>query len=227
MIFAIRYAIQLQVLGEGQCDVGIVNSSIFDASKYADAGRLYVDFGQPAQCSGEVTRWEFCYIALAVQAGPRSSTRSSDQNAITAVMLRRETTQSTQESYRIINVYNINIDGARGSSEGYLTACDSIDSEDAMYIERGDLLGFICGETVRTIFMSSESLVQSQPSSSSGGTIRVFNISSMQQDSSAGNRASYLTGMNPIQEDRFELITASVISLLRVIMSKQFNYRLT
>ena len=216
----------MQVLGEGQCDVGVVNSSIFDASQYADAGRLYVDFGQPAQCSGEVIRWEFCYIALVVQSGPKSSTRNSDQNVITAVVLRRDTT-GTQGSYRIINVYNINIDGARGSSEGYLTACDSIDSEDAMYMERGDLLGFICGETIRTIFMSSESLVQSQPSSSSGGTIRVFNISSMQQDSSAGNRASYLTGMNPIQEDRFELITASVISLLRVIMSKQFNYRLT
>ena len=203
-----------------------MNSSIFDASQYADAGRLYVDFGQPAQCSGEVIRWEFCYIALAVQSSPRSSTRNSDQNAITAVVLRRDTTQGTQESYRIINVYNINIDGSRGSSDGYLTACDSIDSEDAMYMERGDLLGFICGETVRTIFMRSESLFQSQPKSGVGDTIRVLNISSMQQDTSAGDRASYLTGMNPIQEDQFELINASVTSLLRVIMSKQFNYRL-
>lgn len=220
---------QLQVLGEGQCDVGIVNSSIFDASpQYTDAGRLYVDFGQPAQCSGEVIRWEFCYIALAVQSGPKSSTRNSDQNVITAVVLRRDTTRGTQESYRIINVYNINIDGARGSSEEYLTGCDSIGSEDVMYIERGDLLGFICGETVRIIFTRSESLFQSQSSSGVGDTIRVLNVSSMQQDSSAGDIASYLIGMNPIQEDRFELINASVISLLRAIMSKQliFNYHL-
>ena len=218
-----RYVIQLQVLREGQCDVGAVNSSIFNASRYADAGRLYVDFGQPAQCSGEVIRWEFCYIALMVQSGPRSST-NSDQNTISAVVLRRDTT-GTQESYRIINVYDINTDGARGSSEGYLTACDSIDSEDAMYMERGDLLGFICGERVRMIFTSSESLFQSQPSSSSGGTFRVFNISSMQP---GGDSASYLIGMNPIQEDGFELINALVTPLLRVIMSKQkqLNYRL-
>ena len=218
-----RYVIQLQVLREGQCDVGAVNSSIFNASRYADAGRLYVDFGQPAQCSGEVIRWEFCYIALMVQSDPRSST-NSDQNTISAVVLRRDTT-GTQESYRIINVYDINADGARGPSEGYLTACDSIDSEDAMYMERGDLLGFICGERVRMIFTSSESLFQSQPSSSSGGTFRVFNISSMQP---GGDSASYLTGMNPIQEDGFELINALVTPLLRVIMSKQkqLNYRL-
>ncbi len=220
--FGICCIIHLQVLGEGQCDVGAVNSSIFNASRYADAGRLYVDFGQPAQCSGEVIKWEFCYIALMVQSGPGSQSSSSDQNMITAVVLRRDTT-GTQGSYGIINVYDIDIDGARGSSEGYITACirNSIDSEDAMFMERGDLLGFICGERVRMIFTSSESLFQSQHGSGLGGMIRVLNISSMQQDISGGDRASYLIGMNPIQEDRFELINGSVTPLLRVIMSKQ------
>jgi hypothetical protein len=140
---------------------------------------------------------------------------------ITAVVLRRDTTQGTQGSYRIVNVYDINIDGARGSSEGYITACTSINSEDAMFMERGDLLGFICGERVRTIFTSSESLFQSQHGSGLGGTIRAFNISSMQQDNSGGDRASYLIGMNPIKDDKFELINDSVTPLLRVIMSKQ------
>ena len=204
----------MQVLGDRQCDVGTVNTSVFNASRYADAGRLYVDFRQPAQCSGEVIRWEFCYIVLMVQSGPGSST-SSDQNTITAAILRRDT---EVRGYRVINVYSINVDQKRGSSEGDLTSCDFIDSED-VFMEHGDLLGFVCGERVRIIFTSS--LGQGQPSSNSGGTIRVFNISLMQRDTSGGNRASYLLGMTPIQEDQFELINDSVIPLLRVIMSKQ------
>ena len=207
----------MQVLGDRQCDVGTVNTSVFNASRYADAGRLYVDFRQPAQCSGEVIRWEFCYIVLMVQSGPGSST-SSDQNTITAAVLRRDT---EVEGYHVINVYNINVDGInekRGSSQGVSTSCYFIDSED-VFMEHRDLLGFICGERVRIIFTSSPG--QGQPSSSSGDTTRVFNISSMQQDASGGNRASSLLGMIPIQEDQFESINDSVTPLLRVIMSKQ------
>lgn len=192
-----------------------MNSSIVSASRYADAGRLYVDFRQPTQCSGEVIRWEFCYTVLEVQPGPGSST-SSDQNTITAALLRRDT---EVQQYRIIHVYNINVDGTnrkRGSNEGDLTSCDFIDSEDAVFMEHGDLLGFVCGERVRIIFTS-----QDQPSSSSDGTIKVFNISSMQQDTSGSNRASSLLEMNPIQEDQFESLNDSVTPLLRVIMSKQ------
>ena len=205
------------MLEDGQCDIGAVNSSILSSSPlYADAGRLYVDFWQPAQCSGEVVRWEFCYISQMVRSGP-GSRPNSDQNTITAVVLRRDT-DAEPGSYRIINVYDINIDGAKGSSEGYLTVSDYIDSEDGVFMERGDLLGFVCDERFRIIFTSSSSN-ESQP----GGAIRVFNISSTQQDTSGGNWASYLLNMNPIREDQFESLKLndSVTPLLRAIMSKQ------
>ncbi len=174
-----------------------------------------MDTGQPAQCSGEVIRWEFCYIV--VQSGPRSST-STDQSIITAAVLRRDMDIQGYQ-YRIINAYNINVDGARGSSKKDLTACDFIDSEDAIFMERGDLLGFTCGERVRIVFTNS---LQGQPGvSSPGGMIRVFNISTMQRDTSGSSRASCLLEMSSIREDQLESLNESVTPLLRVIMSKQ------
>ena len=120
-----------------------------------------------------------------------------------------------------MNVHGINIEnegpGAKGSSKGYLPVCDFIDSEDAVFMERGDLLGFVCGERVRIVFTNSP---LGPASSNPGGMIGAFNISSMQQDTSGSNIASYLLEMSSIREDQFESINESVTPLLRIIMSK-------
>ena len=218
MILHIRSA-HLQALGFGQCDLGTINLSVVSqssASRYADAGRLYVDFGQPAQCTGELIRWEFCFTV--VQSGSGSVTSSAGQSTITMAVLRREA-----QTLRIINVYDINIDlsakGRSGPSEGDHTVCNFIDSEDAVFMEHGDVLGFVCGERVRIIFTDS-SLLQGQ--TGPGAMIGVFNISSMQRGTTRRNN---LLGIGSIQEDQFELINESMTPLLRVIMSKRISLR--
>lgn len=201
---------------EVQCDIGTVNSSILadsSVSLYADAGRLYVDFRQPAPCSGDVVGWELCYI---VRPGPGPG--PSTQNTITAAVLRRDQHTNIQ-GYRIVEVYSINvIEGARGSSKGLTPVCGFIASEDAVSMERGDFLGFICGERVGIVF-NTTLRGQSQSVSNSDHTLKALDISSMQRDPPGGNRASYLLGLN-IQDDQFESINNSVTPFLRVIMSK-------
>ena len=203
----------MQELRERQCDVGTVvwSASTLRALRYADAGRLYVDFGQPAQCTGEMIRWELCYTVIQSTPGPSTSVV---RDTITAVVLRRDAKFRT---YRIINVYDINIDGAdERTTERNSMACHFIDSEDGVFIERGDFLGFVCGERVRILLTS---LLQGQVSRDS--KIRVFNTTPVQQDTAEIGSGSYLQGISFIQEDQFESIYGSMTPLLRVIISKR------
>ena len=63
------------------------------------------------------------------------------------------------------------------------------------------------------------SLLQGQVSRDS--MIRVFNTTSVQQDTAEIGSGSYLQGISFIQEDQFESIYGSMTPLLRVIVSKR------
>ena len=169
---------------------------------------LYVDFGVLARCSGIVIKWEFCYTVPSTGPGP-STTRPSE-DVITIVILRRD--GENEEQYLIVNVYSVEMSDQNEAKQGETVGCSShsVDSQEDVVIQQGDLLGFVNGERAR-IHMTSTF-------QRDGGMLRVYRVSSVQQDMTSG--ADYLRRVRVIPDNQFESQNQSLTPVLRVIMSK-------
>lgn len=192
----------LQPLEYWQCDLG---TEVFPVSQYADARRLYVDFGQLAKCAGKVVRWEFCYTVVS------GGTESAQSSMISMVVLRKD--RQTQ-NYRIVSVRDIDVDSTSGTTDGNSITCDFFDSEDGIIMQHGDLHGFVCGERVRIVFNS----LQECQGGTLEGMLRVYNISVAQQSS----MESLLQVGSIYRANQFKslIINQPLTPLLRLVMSE-------
>ena len=119
----------------GQCIVGAESAQTNHIVEFANAGRLYVDAGRPAECSGVVARWEVCFGG---HATPMAST-----NLQIAVFR----PGNSEMVYHLASVSNLSL--VPGEPEAAEAICQSHDATTEVMVEQGDLIGFVSGDGVR------------------------------------------------------------------------------
>lgn len=183
-----------------QCSLGDNLSIPLIDSEVALSGKLYVEFGKVAPCSGTVTRWEACFVRSGL-LGPMP-TRS-----VHFVVLRHN---QSQTSYSIVNIREIIL-----MHTGSGLQCNYINAGgNGIAMEQGDVLGFVNGMNVKVALRVLPGNVNS--------TLKVFNFGMMRRDPPATHN-SVVQGLQintSIGLDEFEESTQQVTSLIRVIISE-------
>jgi len=150
----------------GQCAVGAESAQTSGLVEFADAERLYVDVGRPAECSGVVARWEVCFRDLAAPAA----------NVQIAVLRPQNSTM-----HRFSSVSELRLDP--GDSEAAEPVCQYLEATVDVVVEQGDLIGFMSSDGIRIALSthSSRSLhVYTQSIQSQDG--RLSSIGPVQQN---------------------------------------------
>ena len=172
---------------------------------------LYVDFGMPARCMGNIIKWEFCYTVTST--GPVGPGPSLSEDTISIVILRRD--NLTEEQYRIVKIYGIKVQmlsDHNGVKERDTVSCYSVDSHENVVIRQGDLLGFVNGERARILATSTFQ--------QDGGMLKVYHVSMGQQHMNSG--ADYLRRVEVIPEHQFKSLNQSLTPVVRVILCKNY-----
>ena len=191
------------VLMAGQCSFGANSSLSGRTPTFADAGRLYIDVGRPASCTGEVIRWEVCYMVQGLGT-----------SIISAAVLRYNV---RLRGYHIEDVHNIEV-GQLGDSETSESVCDYIESSEPLFLQKGDLIGFVCMDNIRIALGALPSGVS--------GTLKVYNITiqdSGQEQQSLRSRnqgSETLLGVESVGQNQLVTFGQNVTPLLRIVMSK-------
>ena len=116
----------------GQCAVGAESAQTSRLVEFADAEKLYVDVGRPAECSGVVARWEVCFRDLAAPAA----------NVQIAVLRPQNSTM-----HRFSSVSELRLDP--GDSEAAEAICQYLEATVDVVVEQGDLIGFMSSDRIR------------------------------------------------------------------------------
>ena len=119
----------------GQCIVGAESAQTNHIVEFANADRLYVDVGRPAECSGVVARWEVCFGG---HAAPMAST------SLQIAVFRPGNSEMV---YHLASVSNLSL--VPGEPEAAEAMCQSHDATTEVMVEQGDLIGFVSGDGVR------------------------------------------------------------------------------
>ena len=118
----------------GQCIVGAESAQMNHIVEFANADRLYVDVGRPAECGGVIARWEVCFGG---HATPMAST-----NLQIAVFR----PGNSEMVYHLVSVSNLSL--VPGEPEAAEAICQSHDATTEVMVEQGDLIGFVSGDGV-------------------------------------------------------------------------------
>ena len=159
----------------GQCAVGAESAQASGIVELADAERLYVDVGRPAECSGVVARWEVCFSDQAA--------RAPVTNAQIAVL-------RPQDSmiYRLSSVSELSLDP--GDSEAAEAVCQYIDAQTGIIVEQGDVIGFIGSDGIRialsthssrSLYVYTQSMQSQDGQLSSIGPVQQSQLQQLQQ----------------------------------------------
>ena len=148
-----------QTLEPNQCGIGAAKTGIANISAYSTAGVLYVDTVRPAECSGEIVRWEVCYRY------------GSESPNVTFLVIREGAS-----NYRVSTRYQLPLSGIAEQQ----ATCEYIEAMETVIVERGDLIGFYT-DSVRVAFAPHDNSILSQytPLQSSGG---ILGVNTLQQN---------------------------------------------
>ena len=183
---------------QGQCSFGTDSSNAPFTNIFAAPDQLYVDFTNSANCNGLIARWEVCFTA---------SSQPSSTNTIDFVILRYD---ERRRGYSIIQVYSLRISSVLMLLPSGLN-CDYIEAEDSVFMEEGDLLGFVCSSAIRVALSELPEGVNS--------TLKVYNFAPANRQRSV-ERDSPLMGVRSVQQDDFETSQRALTPLIRIILSK-------
>ncbi len=192
---------QVQNTGE-LCSFGSNSSDASSSYEYTVKGSLYVDFENPATCSGSVKRWEICYIA------------TGDDTIDFGILQYNQ----TGRNYQIVgeNILAISVSDTPESGN---VLCEYIEAEagNAMHIEEGDYLGFVCRGSIQV------ALGNVSPGKTSSLRIHDFASTGTRRKSEERRqvkRNSPLFEIRSLQEDDFRSGDQGYTPLIRVIIGK-------
>ena len=131
-----------QQLLPNQCSFGTENSGGNTAGGFADANALYFLANDPAVCTGVIDNLEICFLVTSFTSG-------SNLHILT---FRPQSSGRGVESY--IKVDETSFTVTSENLEGAVVECKYLQPENNLYLEEGDVLGFITNQGVR-IYLSA------------------------------------------------------------------------
>lgn len=190
-----------QQLSEDQCSLGANSSLLPLANEVALPGKLYVEFGAMAPCSGLLIGWEICFT--------RSGLLESEMDF---VVLRLD---QNRRGYMIVSVHELIMQRQLGETvpDGGIQCVYITDTDEDIHMVEGDVLGFVTSDNLRVTLAELPRGTMS--------TLRIFEFGPArggpEQDP---GRLTGLQVNDVIQQERFVASAQQVTSLIRIILSE-------
>lgn len=157
-------------LMDHQCFFGVMSNSTYSfGDSYTKTGTLYVDFSQPAACSGKIVGWELCYKA------------GGEASILDIMVLRYE---RERRGYLSTDTHSLVLNSNS-------TLCEYVEAgPDGLQVKQGDFLGFVSSGTVAVAIGNHMS--------ESDGNLKYFDLQETVTSSIAmsGERGGFIEEIN-------------------------------
>ena len=180
-----------------RCTFGSAASSTYSSSM-TEAERVYIDTSSSAQCSGIIRWWNVCLWSMLER----------NSGSVTLLVVQ----SGDNGTYNIVNErkYDVEITAHNYNQP----VCVQFKTEEDIFVEEGDYLGFICSESMH-VTLATRSLNKTNAS------LKVYRSQYYPLDSSIRN-TSQLSTIH-LSADNLEDVRhngSTVVSLLQVILGK-------